>query len=279
MNATRATFWNRAFIAFALVLLVLNGVYPMIWIILTSFKTEIELQQTPITYLPKAPSFTSYVQVFEQQPFAQYFLNSVLVASLSTIICVVIAALAGYAIARVNLPFKRFISIAVVAAGIFPVVSLIVPLYQMMLALGWLNTYLALVIPYAAFSLPISILTLAAFFQGIPKELEDAAMVDGCSRLGALWRIIVPLSAPGMATAAILAFVNSWNEFLLALTFASNQATRTVPPAVALYQGEFSFPWPVISAAITIAIIPIVVMILIFQQRIISGLTAGSVKG
>jgi multiple sugar transport system permease protein len=279
VNTTRATFWNRAFIAFALVLLVLNGIYPMIWIVLTSLKNEIELQQTPITYLPRAPSFTSYAQVFEQQPFAQYFLNSVLVAGLSTIICVFIAALAGYAIARVNLPFKRFISIAVVAASIFPVVSLIVPLYQMMLALGWLNTYLALVVPYAAFSLPISILTLAAFFQGIPKELEDAAMVDGCSRFGALWRVIVPLAAPGMATAAILAFVNSWNEFLLALTFASNPATRTVPPAVALYQGEFSFPWPVISAAITIAIIPIIAIILIFQQRIINGLTAGSVKG
>ncbi len=275
----RASFWNRAFVVLALVLLVLNGVYPMVWIGLTSFKNEIELQQTPITYLPQSLSFASYQQVFAQQPFARFFLNSVLVATLSTIICVVVAALAGYAIARVNLPWKRLINILVVAASIFPVVSLIVPLYQMMLGLGWLNTYLALVVPYAAFSLPISILTLAAFFQGIPKDLEDAAMVDGCSRFGALWRVIVPLAAPGVATAAILAFVNSWNEFLLALTFASNQATRTVPPAVALYQGEFSFPWPVISAAITIAIIPIIAMILVFQQRIISGLTAGSVKG
>ncbi len=270
---------NRVFVIFALVLLVVNGVYPMIWVVLTSFKNDIELQTSPISYLPQSWALTNYEQVFVQQPFLKFFFNSILVSSISTLVCVTIAALAGYAIARVNLPNRGIIQTLIVAASIFPVVSLIVPLYQMMRSFGWLGTYLSLIVPYAAFSLPISILTLTAFFQGIPKDLEDAAMVDGCSRFGALWRIIVPLAAPGVATASILAFVNSWNEFLLAVTFASNQATRTVPPAVALYQGEFSFPWGIISAAITIAIIPIITIILIFQQKIISGLTAGSVKG
>ncbi len=276
---TNNTFLNRAFVVFALVLLVVNGVYPMVWVFLSSFKNDIELQTSPVQYLPQSWALTNYEQVFSQQPFLRYFFNSVFVAGISTVICVTIAALAGYAIARVNLPQRRLIQTMIVAASIFPVVSLIVPLYQMMRSFGWLGNYMSLVVPYAAFSLPISILTLTAFFQGIPKDLEDAAMVDGCSRFGALWRIIVPLAAPGVATASILAFVNSWNEFLLAVTFATNQATRTVPPAVALYQTEFTFPWGIISAAITIAIVPIITIILIFQQKIISGLTAGSVKG
>jgi multiple sugar transport system permease protein len=273
---------ERAFVVVALAVLVVNGVYPLVWMLLTSLKTELELtgQPVPINWLPAVPQFGNYARVFAAQPFGQFFLNSLIVASLSTVLCVFVATLAAYALSRLNLASRGLITVLIVAASIFPVVSLIVPLYQGMLALGWLNTYAALVIPYAAFSLPISILTLSAFFQGIPKELEDAAMVDGCSRFGALWRIIVPLSAPGVATAAILAFVNAWNEFLLALTFANAPAVRTIPPAITNFQSQFGgFQWEVVSAAIIIAIIPVVVLILVFQQRIISGLTSGSVKG
>jgi multiple sugar transport system permease protein len=278
----KTTFWNRAFVVFALVVLVVNGVYPLVWMLLTSLKTELELtgQPVPINWLPNAPQFGNYARVFAAQPFAQFFLNSMIVATLSTALCVVVATFAAYALSRLRLASRGLISVLIVAASIFPVVSLIVPLYQAMNALGWLNTYIALIIPYAAFSLPISILTLTAFFQGIPFELEDAAMVDGCSRIGALWRIIVPLSAPGVATAAIIAFVNAWNEFLLALTFARAQNVKTIPPAIVDFQSQFGgFQWEVVSAAIIIAIIPVVVIILVFQQRIISGLTSGSVKG
>jgi multiple sugar transport system permease protein len=274
--------WNRAFVVFALVVLVVNGVYPLVWMFLTSLKTELELtaKTVPVDYLPAVPQFGNYARVFAAQPFARFFLNSMIVAGVSTLLCVVVATFAAYALSRLKLASRNLISLFIVAASIFPVVSLIVPLYQAMLALGWLNTYAALVIPYAAFSLPISILTLTAFFQGIPFELEDAAMVDGCSRLGALWRIIVPLSAPGVATAAIIAFVNAWNEFLLALTFARNPSVKTIPPAIVDFQSQFGgLQWETVSAAIIVAIIPVVVIILIFQQRIISGLTAGSVKG
>jgi multiple sugar transport system permease protein len=273
------TLWQKILIVFALLILVINGVYPLIWIFLTSIKNELELTQIPITYLPQTPDFGNYAQVFKAQPFARFFLNSLVISSLSTILCVTVAALAAYALARLQLRHRRVISIVIVAASMFPVVSLIVPLFQIMRGFGWLNTYWALVIPYATFSLPISTLVLTAFFQGIPEDLESAAMIDGCSRLGALWRIVVPLAAPGVVTAAILAFVNSWNEFLLALTFNSAPDMKTVPVGVMLYQGEFTFPWPLISAAIIITIIPIVVLILIFQRRIISGLTAGGVKG
>ena len=278
----KQSFWNRAFVVFALVVLVVNGIYPLVWMLLTSLKTELELtsHSFPLQYLPNLPQFGNYARVFAAQPFARFFLNSMIVAGVSTLLCVVIATLAAYALSRLRLASRNLISLLIVAASIFPVVSLIVPLYQAMNALGWLNTYAALIIPYAAFSLPISILTLTAFFQGIPFELEDAAMVDGCSRLGALWRIIVPLSAPGVATAAIIAFVNAWNEFLLALTFARSQSVKTIPPAIVDFQSQFGgFQWEVVSAAIIVAIIPVVVIILIFQQKIISGLTSGSVKG
>ena len=278
----KSSFANRVFTIFALAVLVINGIYPLVWMLLTSLKTELELtaKPFPIDYLPAVPQLGNYARVFAAQPFAQYFLNSMIVASASTLLCVVVATLAAYALSRLKLASRGLLSLLIIAASIFPVVSLIVPLYQAMLALGWLNTYAALIIPYAAFSLPISILTLSAFFQGIPPELEDAAMVDGCSRFGALWRIIVPLSAPGVATAAILAFVNSWNEFLLALTFARAQNVKTIPPAIVDFQSQFGgFQWEVVSAAIIVAIIPVVVIILVFQQKIISGLTSGSVKG
>jgi multiple sugar transport system permease protein len=273
------TIWQKIMVVFALVVLVLNGIYPLVWIFLTSIKNEIELTQVPITYFPETANFGNYAQVFKAQPFARFFLNSLVISSLATILCVTVAAFAAYALARLKLRYRRIISIIIVAASMFPIVSLIVPLFQIMRGLGWLNTYWALIIPYATFSLPISTLVLTAFFQGIPEDLESAAMIDGCSRFGALWRIIVPLAAPGVVTAAILAFVNSWNEFLLALTFNSAPDMKTVPVGVMLYQGEFTFPWPLISAAIIITIIPIVVLILVFQRRIISGLTAGGVKG
>jgi multiple sugar transport system permease protein len=273
------TIWQKILVVFALVVLVVNGIYPLVWIFLTSIKNELELTQVPITYFPQTPNFGNYAQVFQAQPFARFFLNSLVISSLATILCVTVAAFAAYALARLRLRYRRIISIIIVAASMFPVVSLIVPLFQIMRGLSWLNTYWALVIPYATFSLPISTLVLTAFFQGIPEDLESAAMIDGCSRFGALWRVIVPLAAPGVVTAAILAFVNSWNEFLLALTFNSAPDMKTVPVGVMLYQGEFTFPWPLISAAIIITIIPIVVLILVFQRRIISGLTAGGVKG
>ncbi len=142
-----------------------------------------------------------------------------------------------------------------------------------------LNTYWALIIPYVALSLPIATLILTSFFQLIPPDLEAAAMVDGSTRIGALFRVVAPLSAPGVVTAGIIVFVNSWNEFLLAFTFNTDLSMRTIPVGIIFYQGEFSFDWTIISSALTLGIVPLVLLILFFQQRIISGLTAGGVKG
>ena len=142
-----------------------------------------------------------------------------------------------------------------------------------------MNSYWALVLPYTVLNLPICTLMMVSFFQDIPRDIENAAMLDGCTRISALWRIVLPLAAPGVATAAILAFVNSWDEFLLALSMNSAVAYRTLPVGIQLYQGEFAFPWPIISAALVVAIVPIVVLIVIFQEKVVSGLTSGGLKG
>ncbi len=261
-----------------LLLLIVGGCFPLVWIALTSLKTGDELQQFPVQYLPHAPAWQNYGQVFTQQPFARFFLNSLIVSGVSTGLCVVVAALAAYALTRLKLRGRALYVTLVVVFSMFPTVSLMVPLFKIMRGLNLLNSYPALILPYTALSLPVAILVLMAFFAGIPRDLEAAAMVDGSSRVGALWRVVVPLSAPGMVTAALLVFVNSWNEFLLALTFNTSPLMRTVAVGVPLYQGEFTFPWPVISAAIMIAVLPVVLLIVVFQKRFVTGLTAGGVK-
>ena len=157
--------------------------------------------------------------------------------------------------------------------------QLLVPIFETMRALNLLNTYTALVLPYTVLNLPVCTLVLVSFFQAIPKDLENAAMIDGCTRLGALFRVVVPLAAPGVFTAGILAFVNAWDEFLLALSLNANASMRTLPVGITLYQGEFTFPWPIISAALIVAIVPIAVLIAIFQERVVGGLTQGGLKG
>ena len=172
-------------------------------------------------------------------------------------------------------PFVMFL----LFTKMLPETLLIIPYFRLMSELGLLNTYLALILPYAVLSLPVCTLVMASFFQDIPPDLEAAAMVDGCSRVGALFKVIIPLSAPGVFTAAILAFVNAWDEFLLALTMMNRVNMRTLSVGITLYQGEFAFPWPLISAALIVAIVPICILIAVFQERVVGGLTAGGVKG
>lgn len=259
--------------------IVVNGFFPALWILLTSLKSETELWEKPITYWPHTVVFSNYVYIFKEQPLLRYIWNSLVVASLSTLFALLVSVCAAYAIARLRFPCKRLILIGLVVPGMFPQVTLLVPLFEIMSNLQLLNSYSALVLPYTVLNLPICTLLLVSFFQSIPQDLENAAMIDGCTRVGALWRIVVPLAAPGVFTAAILAFVNAWDEFLLALSFNSSLSMRTLPVGIAFYQGEFTFPWPVISAALIVAIVPIAVLIIVFQERVVSGLTQGGLKG
>jgi multiple sugar transport system permease protein len=263
----------------AALIVIVNGTFPILWILATSLKTETELTRRPITWLPDDPTLANYLRAFAEQPLLTYILNSVIVATLSTLLSILVAALAAYALARLRIPGRALVLATLVAVSTFPLITLMVPLFQLMRALGILNTYLALILPYAVLNLPVCTLVLTSFFQGIPQDLENAAMIDGCSRLGALWRIIMPLAAPGVFTAAILAFVNAWDEFLLALSFTSSQAMRTVAVGITLYQGEYAFPWPLISAALIVALVPIAVLIASFQERVVGGLMQGGLKG
>ena len=260
-------------------ILLLNGFFPAVWILFTSLKTESELTQIPITWIPKTPTLANYYTAFADQPLLLFLFNSFAVATLSTALTLLVSMLASYALARLNLKSRDLILSTIIAVSTFPLVTLLVPLFQIMRGLNLLNTYVALILPYTVLSLPVCTLVLVSFFENIPRDLENAAMIDGCTRLGALFKVVVPLAAPGVFTAGILAFVNSWDEFLLALSFNSSSALRTLPVGITLYQGEFSFPWPVISAALVVGIVPVAVLIVIFQERVVSGLTSGGLKG
>jgi multiple sugar transport system permease protein len=260
-------------------ILVVNGMFPALWILFTSLKTEAELTAKPITWLPHLPTFANYVRAFTDQPLLLFLFNSLMVAILSTALTLFVSVLAAYALARLNIRGRDLILSAIIAVSTFPLVTLLVPLFEIMRALNLLNTWTALVLPYTVLSLPVCTLILVSFFEGIPRDLENSAMIDGCTRLGSLFKIVVPLAAPGVFTAGILAFVNSWDEFLLALSFNSNPRLRTLPVGITLYQGEFAFPWPVISAALIVGIVPVAVLIVIFQERVVSGLTSGGIKG
>lgn len=257
----------------------INGFFPALWILFTSLKTESELMRLPITIWPAAPTLGNYIRVFVDQPIFLFMWNSFVVAVLSTLLCVTVSALAAYALVRLRIPAPNVILSVLLAVAMFPLISLMVPLFSVMRDLQLLNTWWALVFPYAVLSMPVCTLVLISFFQDIPRDLENAAMIDGCSRIGALWHVVIPLTAPGVFTAGILAFVNAWDEFLLALTLAPRVASRTLPVGITLYQGEFSFPWPIISAALIIAIVPICIIIAVFQERVVGGLTSGGVKG
>ncbi|MFM8344110.1 MAG: carbohydrate ABC transporter permease [Betaproteobacteria bacterium] len=269
----------RALRMLAAAIVVLNGFFPAVWILLTSLKTETELVSKPITWWPANPVLDNYVRAFADQPLLRYLGNSALVALGSTVVSLAVAAMAAYAIARLNLRRRQLILSVIVASSMFPLVTLLVPIFETMRSLGLLNTYLALVLPYTVLNLPVCTLVLVSFFQSIPRNLENAAMIDGCTRMGALVRVVLPLAAPGVFTAGILAFVNAWDEFLLALSLNANPAMRTLPVGITLYQGEFSFPWPIISAALIVAIVPVAVLIALFQERVVGGLTQGGLKG
>jgi multiple sugar transport system permease protein len=268
---------KMTFIAAAVV--AVNGFFPALWILFTSLKTETELMRLPITIWPHAPTLGNYGRVFTDQPIMLFMWNSFAVATLSTLLCVTVSALAAYSLVRLRLPAPNLILSTLLAVAMFPLISLMVPLFQVMRDLSLLNTWWALIFPYAVLSMPVCTLVLISFFQDIPRDLENAAMIDGCTRIGALWHVVIPLTAPGVFTAAILAFVNAWDEFLLALTLSPRVASRTLPVGITLYQGEFSFPWPIISAALIIAIVPICILIAIFQERVVGGLTGGGMKG
>jgi len=252
--------------------------FPFYWIVVTSVKLPKEIVSS-VTLIPRSISLASYYQVFKQQPFHIYIKNSFIVAGLTTIFCLLVGSLAAYALARLKFRGRDLILSLVLTVSMFPPIAIVSPLFLIMKKFHLLNTYPSLIFPYTTFSLPLTIWILTSFFKELPFELEEAAKVDGCTPLEALVKVIIPLAAPGVFTCAILVFISAWNEFLFALVFITNNYMRTVPVGITLYPGQFEMPWGTVFAAATIVTLPIIIIVFIFQRRIISGLTAGAVKG
>jgi len=264
-------------------LVLIFAMIPVIWLISLSLKPPEAIADQ--RFLPSDISFDNYKSLFEggidDSPFIKPLINSIGIALITTAISIVLASFAAYAIARLEFPGKRLILAGALAIAMFPPISTVGPLFDMWRALGLYDTWLGLIIPYLTFSLPLAIYVLVAFFREIPWELEQAAQVDGATPFQAFTKVIVPLAAPGVFTAAILVFIFCWNDFLFAISLTSSDASRTVPAALAFFTGESSFTAPTgsIAAAAVVVTIPIIVFVLIFQRRIVAGLTAGAVKG
>jgi len=267
----------------AIALVVIFALIPVVWLISISLKPPEAL--TDQRFIPSDISFDNYKSLFEggidDSPFIKPLINSIGIALITTAISIVLASFCAYAIARLEFPGKRVILAGALAIAMFPPISTVGPLFDMWRALGLYDTWLGLIIPYLTFSLPLAIYVLVAFFREIPWELEQAAQVDGATPFQAFTKVIVPLAAPGVFTAAILVFIFCWNDFLFAISLTSSDASRTVPAALAFFTGESSFTAPTgsIAAAAVVVTVPIIIFVLIFQRRIVAGLTAGAVKG
>jgi trehalose/maltose transport system permease protein len=263
-----------------IVLALLVGVtaFPFYWAILASFTPEARLFQGP-SLLPTQLVLDHYRALFTERNFWIPVRNSLIVAGTTTAFCVSIGALCAYALARLQFPGKTLLLGFILAVGMFPQISVVSPLYMLLRKLHLINTYPGLVLPYLTFAMPLTVWLLVGFFRQLPAELEEAAMVDGASRLRAFREVIIPLALPGLATTAILTFVYSWNEFLFALSFTLGPDRQTVPVAIALFRGMYQVPWGQILAAAVIATLPVTLLVLAFQRRIVQGLTAGAVKG
>ncbi|RPF26036.1 carbohydrate ABC transporter permease [Georgenia muralis] len=260
------------------------SLFPVLSIIMTSFKTQEGLFSG--TFLPQEWTGENYAAILApggsaQDLFLPALRNSIGISLISTFIAVVLATFAAYAIARLDFPGKRLILTTALAVSIFPVISIVTPLFNLWRNIGLYDTWLGLIIPYLSLTLPISIWTLTAFFKQIPWELEQAAQVDGATTWQAFRKAVVPLAAPGVFTTAIIAFFIAWNDFVYGISLTSTSAARPVPAALAFFTGasQFEEPTGAISAAAVVVTVPVVIIVLLFQRRIVSGLTQGAVKG
>ena len=253
--------------------------FPFYWIINTSLKTGAELSTGRL--FPAHPSLANYSSIFKNSDFTTALRTSLIDAGAATLIALAIGSTAGYALARLRFPRKFLILAIILSISTFPPIAIAAPVFKLWTDIGLYNTYIGLILPFLTFVLPLTIYILVSFFREIPKELEEAALVDGATHFQAFRKVVLPLAAPGLVTAGLLAFIFAWNEFLLSITLTSTAARRPVSAAIAFFTGSSQFQVPIgtISAATVVITIPLIVLVVIFQKRIVAGLTAGAVKG
>lgn len=260
-------------------LVILFSLFPILWTVITSLKVEEDIVTSTLQYLPKAITFENYVAIWNRSGYPRLIANSAIVATITLTICMLIGTLAAYSFSRYRFRGRSQILLLYLVIRMFPVVLLIVPLWIMMRRLGLLNTHFGLALAYTTFLLPICIWMMKGFFDAIPPALEDAARIDGCTRVSALFRIVLPLARGGLVATAVFIGIAAWNEYLFALMFTNSQQSQTWPVGLALMVGEFQLPWGALSAGGVISIIPVLILFAIVQQSLIRGLTAGAVKG
>ncbi|MGB7275344.1 MAG: carbohydrate ABC transporter permease, partial [Geitlerinemataceae cyanobacterium] len=261
----------------AIVFVVLFSLGPVLWQFLTSIKTNDAIAAIPNIYLPNPNQLTlnHYTELFDRRPFFNYMLNSFIVSILSTILCLGLGTPAAYALARLRIPGERILLSLILLITLFPYILLFLGLLEIVKALGLGNNFLALIVPYTAINLPLTILVMRSFFQQLPRDLEDSARMEGYGTLQMLTQILLPLTLPALVTTGILTFIFAWNEFIFALTFITVEDLKTIPVAAAQIGGSsvFEIPYGTIAAATVLGTLPLVLLVLFFQKKIVQGLT------
>ena len=251
--------------------------FPFLWVIITSLRTEDTLFTTTFQLFPEVPSFASYRELLSSD-FPRFILNSLIVCLPATLIAVLLALLAAYSFSRRTFTGKGGLLVVVIFSQLFPFVVLVTPLYVIFFQLGLVNTFVGLILIYVAITLPFTIYMLIGYLDSVPKALDESAIIDGCSTLGVIFRVVLPIAWPGVAATAIYAFAQAWNEYLFALAFLTDNALKTVPVGLASFFGEFSTRWDLVMTASVLATVPTLIFFLIAQRQLVAGLAAGSVK-
>ena len=260
-------------------LITLFAIFPIVWALLTSLKREAAIITTVMQYIPREVTFENYVAIWTRSNFPTLLVNSVVVTAITVVVCAVVGTLASYAIARYQFRGRRELMLFYLVIRMFPAVMIIIPLFILMRNLGLLDSRVGLALAYTTFLLPVFIWMMKGFFDAIPLELEDAARIDGCSRIGAMVRVILPLVVGGLVATVVFVAIGAWNEFLFALMMTTSTGSRTWPVGLQLMVGEFQLPWGTLAAGGIISIIPVILLLALVQRALVRGLTAGAVKG
>ncbi|SFB16769.1 trehalose/maltose transport system permease protein [Collimonas sp. OK607] len=261
-------------------LVTIVAVYPFLYAISTSLKTGSALFDPHLW--PRQATLHNYIGLFQSaQPFGRQMLNSLMVATTVVVISLVLAVTASYALGRIRFKGKGLLLIAILSVSMFPQVAVLSGMFELIRAMGLYNKAIGLAVPYMIFTLPFTVWVLTTFMRDLPHELEEAAIMDGCGPLRIIWNVFMPLLWPALVSTTLLAFMHAWNEFLFALTFVVKDSERTVPVGISLISGSspFEIPWGAIMAASVVVTLPLILMVMFFQRKIVSGLTAGAVKG
>ena len=270
---------QRVLLIIALLIGAVYAGFPVLWMLSSSFKSNTEIFAYPPRLIGETSSFAAYLAVLTSSEKVRFFINSYLVSSLVTLSTLVVGILAGYSFSRYQFPLKKPLNMLIISVQAVPPITLLIPYFGLIVALRLFNTYAALVLTYMVFTLPYAILMMTGYFNTLPRELDEAVMIDGGTSFIALWRVLVPIALPGIVATGIYTFMQAWNEFLFALTLTKTMDMRTVPVGIEMLMGQHAYEWNEMMAMSVLGCLPVLLLYLFFQRYFIAGMTAGSVKG